>query len=82
MNDFITSINSQLIEKVTGENQRTIRQWKKGTRKVPESAIRLLKLYVEGKADALLGKDWEGYYFQDSLLYVPEWRNKGSRRRN
>lgn len=22
----------------------------------------------------LLGKDWEGYYFKDDLLYVPEWR--------
>ncbi len=75
MNDFITSINSQLIEDVTGESQKVIKQWKKGTRKVPESAIRLLKLFVEGKADALLGKDWEGYYFQKGLLYVPEWRN-------
>jgi uncharacterized protein DUF3653 len=74
MNDLITSINSQVIEKVTGENQRTIKQWKKGTRKIPESVIRLLKLYIDGDASGLLGKDWEGFYFQDALFYVPEWR--------
>lgn len=75
MSDYIKNFSAQEIEKVTGENLRVIKQWKKGTRKVPESAIRLLKLCAEGKADALLGKDWEGFYFEGGLLFVPEWRN-------
>lgn len=74
MDDLIKSINSLEIEKITGEGQETIKRWKKGTKKIPESAIRLLKLYVEGDASALLGKDWQGHYFKNNLLYVPEWR--------
>ena len=73
--DYIKNFSIQEIEKVTGESQKIIKQWRKGTRKVPESAIRLLKLFSEGRADALLGKEWEGFYFQDCLLFVPEWRN-------
>jgi hypothetical protein len=51
-----------------------INRWKKGITKVPESVIRLIKLYIDGDASGLLGKDWEGFYFQDALFYVPEWR--------
>jgi hypothetical protein len=74
MDDLIRSINSLEIEKITGESQETIKRWKKGTKKIPESAIRLLKLYVNGDATALLGKDWEGHVFKDGMLFVPEWR--------
>ncbi|SFM30339.1 hypothetical protein [Nitrosomonas communis] len=74
MDDLIRSINSLEIEKITGESQETIKRWKKGTKKIPESAIRLLKLYANGDATALLGKDWEGYTFSNNMLYVPEWR--------
>ncbi len=74
MNDLIKSISSQEIERITGENQRTIKQWKKGTKKISESAARLLRLYILGEASALLGKDWDGHYFKDNLLYIPEWR--------
>ena len=74
MNDFIRSINSQLIENVTGEKPEKIKRWKKGITKTPISVIRLLKLYINGDASGLLGKDWEGFYFQDALFYVPEWR--------
>ncbi|SFM30658.1 hypothetical protein [Nitrosomonas communis] len=74
MDDLMKSINSLEIEKITGESQETIKRWKKGTKKIPESAIRLLKLYVNGDATALLGKDWEGHVFKDGMLFVPEWR--------
>lgn len=25
-------------------------------------------------ASALLGKDWQGHYFKNNMLFVPEWR--------
>lgn len=74
MNDLIKSIDCQQIEIITGENQKTIKQWKKGTKKIPESAIRLLRFNFNGDASALLGKDWINNYFRDSMLYIPEWR--------
>ena len=74
MEDFIKSISTQEIEKITGEKPEKIKRWKKGITKIPESAIRLLRLYFNGEAGGLLGKDWEGFYFKDELLYVPEWR--------
>jgi len=48
---------------------------KKGTKRPSESAVRLINLFVHGKACALLGNSWNGFYFRDGLLYVPEWRN-------
>lgn len=27
-----------------------------------------------GEASALLGTDWDGHYFKDNLLYIPEWK--------
>jgi len=74
MEDFIKSISTQEIERITGEKPEKIKRWKKGITKIPESVIRLLKLYVNGDASGLLGKEWEGYYFKDELFYVPEWR--------
>ena len=74
MNDFIKSINTQAIERITGEKPEKINRWKKGITKIPESAIRLLKLYINGDASGLLCKNWEGFYFKDEQFYVPEWR--------
>ncbi|SEQ61784.1 hypothetical protein [Nitrosomonas ureae] len=74
MEYLINSINCQEIERITGEELKTIKQWKKGTKKVPASAIRLLKLYIEGEASALLGRDWDGHIFKNNLLFIPEWR--------
>jgi hypothetical protein len=74
MEYLIKYTSCQEIERITGEDLKTIKQWKKGTRKVPASAIRLLKLYIEGDASALLGKDWDGHVFRDNLLFIPEWR--------
>jgi hypothetical protein len=74
MEYLIKYTSCQEIERITGEDLKTIKQWKKGTRKVPVSAIRLLRLYIEGDASALLGKDWDGHVFRDNLLFVPEWR--------
>ncbi len=75
MNDLIYGINIEEIERITGEDQKVIKKWKKGTKEIPESAIRLLKLYLNGDASALLGAKWKGYRFLDDLIYVPEWRN-------
>ena len=47
---------------------------KKGIKKISEPAARLLRLYILGDASALLGKDRDGHYFRDNLLYIPEWR--------
>lgn len=33
-----------------------------------------MRLYILGEASALLGTDWNGHYFKNNLLYIPEWR--------
>ncbi|PTQ86481.1 hypothetical protein [Nitrosomonas ureae] len=55
MDYLIKSITCQEIERITGEDLKTIKQWKKGTKKISVSAIRLLRLYIDGEANALLG---------------------------
>ena len=75
MNDLIYGVDNEEIRKITGEDLKVIKKWKKGTREIPESALRLLRLYLSGDASALLGDEWKGYRFVDNLFYVPEWRN-------
>ncbi|MBP6058253.1 MAG: hypothetical protein KA524_07565 [Nitrosomonas sp.] len=75
MNDLIYGINIEEIEQITGEDPKVIKKWKKGTKEIPESAIRLLRLYLNGDASALLGDQWKGYRFMGNLIFVPEWRN-------
>ncbi|CAD84805.1 DUF3653 domain-containing protein [Nitrosomonas europaea] len=75
MDDLIYGISVEVLQEITGEELRVIKQWKKGTRKPSESAIRLINLFVHGKACALLGNSWNGFYFRNGKLFVPEWRN-------
>ena len=75
MNELIYGINIEEIEKITGEDQKVIKKWKKGTKEIPESALRLLRLFLNGDASALLGDEWKGYRFKGNLFYVPEWKN-------
>lgn len=75
MNELIYGINIEEIERITGEDLKVIKKWKKGTRPIPESSLRLLRLYLIGDASALLGDEWKGYRFVGNLFYVPEWRN-------
>ncbi len=75
MNELIYGINIEEIERITGEDQKVIKKWKKGTKVIPEPALRLLRLYLKGDASALLGEEWKGYRFSNNLFYVPEWKN-------
>lgn len=75
MIDLLFGVNIEEIERITGESQKVIRKWKKGTKPIPEPALRLLKLFLSGDASALLGDEWNGYRFSNGLIYVPEWRN-------
>ena len=75
MNELIYGINIEEIKRITGEDQKVIKKWKKGTKPIPESTLRLLRLYLTGDASALLGDEWKGYRFVGNLFYVPEWRN-------
>ncbi|AEJ01579.1 hypothetical protein Nit79A3_1768 [Nitrosomonas sp. Is79A3] len=75
MNELIFGISIEEIERITGEDLKAIKKWKKGTKEIPESALRLLRLYLKGDASALLGDDWKGYRFSGNLFYVPEWKN-------
>ena len=47
MDELIYGINIEEIERITGEDQKVIKKWKKGTRPIPESSLRLLRLYLE-----------------------------------
>ncbi|MBK7491475.1 MAG: hypothetical protein IPI17_05210 [Nitrosomonas sp.] len=75
MNDLLFGVSIEEIERITGESQKIIRKWKKGTKQIPEPALRLLKLYLSGDASAVLGDEWKGYRFTNGLIFVPEWRN-------
>lgn len=75
MNELLFGIGIEEIEKITGESLKVIKKWKKGTKQIPEPTLRLLKLYLDGDASALLGDEWKGYRFSGNLFYVPEWRN-------
>ncbi|PTQ76442.1 hypothetical protein C8R26_11735 [Nitrosomonas oligotropha] len=75
MIDLLFGVGIEEIEKITGENQITIKEWKEGTKQIPEPALRLLKLFLSGDASALLGDEWNGYRFSNGLIFVPEWRN-------
>lgn len=46
MNELIFGINIEEIERITGEDQKVIKKWKKGTKEIPEPALRLLRLYL------------------------------------
>ncbi len=70
----IENASIEEIHRITGSNPRTIRRWKNGTATPPESAVRLLKLFLDGNASPVLGKAWEGCILRDGLLYLPEWR--------
>ena len=75
MDELIYGINIEEIERITDEDQKVIKKWKKGTKPIPESSLRLLRLYLTVDASALLGDEWKGYRFVGNLFYVPEWRN-------
>lgn len=75
MNNLLYGVSIEEIERITGESQKVIKKWKKGTKQVPEPTLRLLKLYVTGDASILLGDEWKGYRFSNNLIFVPEWRN-------
>lgn len=61
MNDLLYGVGIEEIRKITGEDLNVIKKWKKGTKEIPESALRLLRLYLSGDASALLGDEWKGY---------------------
>ena len=75
MNELIFGISIEEIERITGEDLKAIKKWKKGTKEIPEPSLRLLRLYLKGDASALLGDEWKGYRFSGNLFYVPEWKN-------
>lgn len=74
MDNLIRSVSCEEIERITGESIRTIKQWKKGTKKIPVMASKLLRLYIDGDASLLLGDDWKNHTFRNNLLFIPEWR--------
>lgn len=73
---MVHAINDYSIEeitRITGATPLTARRWKDGTSQPPASALRLLRLMIEGE---LMSREWEGFRFKDDLLYIPGW-NRG-----
>lgn len=48
MDDLIYGISIEVLQEITGEELRVIKQWKKGTKRPSESAVRLINLFVHG----------------------------------
>lgn len=58
-----------------GVHVKTVQRWKAGTTPLPEVCRRLLALRFEGDASALMGEQWQGFYFgRDGMFYMPGWR--------
>ncbi|MBL8498658.1 hypothetical protein ABF87_13880 [Nitrosomonas sp. JL21] len=74
MDYLIKTTSCEEIQNITGEELRIIKQWKKGTRRVPAAASKLLRLCFDGDASVLLGPDWKNHIFRNNLLFIPEWR--------
>lgn len=74
MENLIKSVSCEEIERITGEDPKIIKQWKKGTKKVPIAVTKLLQLCVQGDASVLLGPAWKNHIFRNNLLFIPEWR--------
>ncbi len=73
---MVTKINdysSAEISRITGATQRTIRRWQDGSTAVPDMALRLLTLLIDGELMSSQGKDWQDFRFRDGLLYIPGW---------
>jgi hypothetical protein len=60
MNELIYGINIEEIERITGEDQKVIKKWKKGTKEIPESALRLLRLFLNSDASEVVPQNWTG----------------------
>ncbi len=52
MNELIFGISIEEIERITGEDLKVIKKWKKRTKAIPEPSLRLLRLYLKGDASA------------------------------
>ena len=48
-------------------NQRGQLVGRNSDRDIPASAIRLLKLFIDGEASTLLGKEWDGHIFKKAM---------------
>lgn len=58
-----------------GVDVRTVNRWRNGSVPLPVPCRKLLALRFDGDASALLGKDWEGFYFgRDGEFYMPCWK--------
>lgn len=63
------------IAEFLGVHIKTVQRWKAGTTPLPMMARRLLALKHNGDVTALMGKEWEGFYFgRDGLFYMPSWK--------
>lgn len=73
--DFLDLLFDSEIIRLTGVHRATISRWRRGLSRVPRAVERLLRLFAEGDAEALLGRSWRGWRFgRDGLLYHPQWR--------
>ncbi|TAJ76097.1 MAG: hypothetical protein EPO42_13235 [Gallionellaceae bacterium] len=68
--------SAEHIAGLLGVSPRTAARYKSGASELPEPCRRLLRLRRDGDISAIMGKDWEGFYFgADGLLYLPTHRN-------
>lgn len=58
-----------------GVSLRTLARYKRHPDKMPLACKRLLRLRISGDLRALGGDEWEHFYINRGLLYLPEYRN-------
>ena len=56
--DLVAGMESSYLCSFLGITERTLKNWKSGKTKVPEMAVRLLRLKLEGDLSAICGGQW------------------------
>jgi hypothetical protein len=63
------------VGRFLGVSPATLRRWKTGQSRIPQSAILALRLHLDGDLSALGGDDWAGFRLVNGQFFIPGWRN-------
>lgn len=72
---LVEELGDGLVCRFLGVSPATLRRWKTGKARIPQSAILALQLHIDGDLAALGGDDWQGFRLAGGQFYIPGWRN-------
>lgn len=72
---LVEELGDAHVREFLGISPATLRRWKTGKARIPQSATLALRLHIDGDLSALGGDDWRGFRVAGGLFYIPSWRN-------